>query len=142
MSKKFLLVVGVILFSIPSFGQNSYGKLKIKIEGLKNKKGSINIAVFKSDEDFKNEKFTFATRIKADSDGNFVFDKVEFGRYAVAIYHDENENSKLDLNFVGIPKEGYGFSNNIKGVLGPPKFKETSFQLNQAETSLSIQLIY
>ena len=140
--KKKILVIGILFLCIPLFGQSDFGKITIKVQGIKNKKGSISIAIFKSDDDFKNEKFSHVTRIKADSEVIHTFEKIEYGVYAVAVYHDENDNLKLDLNLVGFPKEGYGFSNNIKGVLGPPKFKDTSFQINQSISNFTIQLIY
>lgn len=49
------------------------------------------------------------------------------GVYAAQIFHDLNENGKLDTNALGIPKEPYGFSNNKKGIFGKPKFKKVSF---------------
>jgi uncharacterized protein (DUF2141 family) len=51
-------------------------------------------------------------------------------------------NQKLDKNFVGVPKEGYGASNNPKKKMGPPNFAETKFQLNRTQQSLEIMLIY
>ena len=52
--------------------------------------------------------------------------------YAFTFFHDLNKNKKLDTNFLGIPKEPYGFSNEKKGRFGPPKFKEVSFKLNKS----------
>lgn len=117
-------------------------KLTIRVQGIKNKKGTINIAIYKSDADFNQENFSYVSKTPADSNGIVTFDKIDYGNYGIAVYHDENENQKLDRNFIGMPKEGYGFSNNVKGKMGPPAFKDTSVPMNQAETSLSIQLIY
>ena len=64
------------------------------------------------------------------------------GVYAVSVFHDENMNQKLDKNFMGVPKEGYGASNNPKKKLGPPNFSETKFQLNGTQQSLEIKLVY
>ena len=63
------------------------------------------------------------------------------GTYAIACYHDENDNGKLDSNFLGIPKEGTGASNNARGSIGPPKFKDAKFQL-VSDTSLTIKINY
>ena len=51
--------------------------------------------------------------------------------YAFSFFHDLNNNKKLDTNFLGIPKEPYGFSNNKKGRFGPPKFSEASLEINK-----------
>jgi uncharacterized protein (DUF2141 family) len=56
--------------------------------------------------------------------------------------HDENMNGKLDKNFVGAPKEGYGASNNPKKRMGPPKFDEAKFSLNKPEQTIEIKLMY
>jgi uncharacterized protein (DUF2141 family) len=64
------------------------------------------------------------------------------GVYAVSVFHDENMNQKLDKNFVGIPKEGYGASNNPRKKMGPPTFEETKIQVSGAEQSLQIKLMY
>jgi len=60
----------------------------------------------------------------------------------VSVFHDENMNQKPDKNFVGVPKEGYGASNNPKKKIGPPSFDETKFQLSGTEQSLEIKLMY
>jgi uncharacterized protein (DUF2141 family) len=71
-----------------------------------------------------------------------VFTDLPAGVYAVSVFHDENMNQKLDKNFVGVPKEGYGASNNPKKKMGPPSFEEAKFQLSGTEQSLEIKLMY
>ncbi|HRG45776.1 MAG TPA: DUF2141 domain-containing protein [Leptospiraceae bacterium] len=143
MRAKNILVFGIFLLMETIYSQAANNtKLTIRVQGIKNKKGTINIALFKSDTDFNQEKFTYVSRTPADSNGIIIFDKIDYGNYSVAVYHDENENQKLDRNFIGMPKEGYGFSNNVKGKFGPPAFKDTSVIMNQTETNLSIQLNY
>jgi uncharacterized protein (DUF2141 family) len=71
-----------------------------------------------------------------------VFTDLPAGVYAVSVFHDENMNQKLDKNFVGVPKEGYGASNDPKKKMGPPSFEETKFQLSGTEQSLEIKLMY
>ena len=71
-----------------------------------------------------------------------VFTGLREGVYAVSVFHDENMNRKLDKNFVGIPREGYGTSNNPKRKMGPPDFEEAKFQLTGAAQSLEIKLLY
>jgi uncharacterized protein (DUF2141 family) len=143
MRTKKILVLGIFLLMEALYSQAANStKLIIRIQGIKNKKGSISIALYKSDADFKREKFSYVNRIPADSNGVFIFESIDYGNYGVAVYHDENDNLKLDRNFIGMPAEGYGFSNNVKGQFGPPGFKDTSVSMNQPETNLSIQLNY
>ena len=68
----------------------------------------------------------------------YIFD-IPDGTYAIGIFVDVNYNNKMDRNFLGIPKEQYGFSNNAKGNFGPPSFEAASFKV-AGETRLSIDL--
>ena len=52
------------------------------------------------------------------------------GDYAVKVLIDTNNNGDIDLNFFGLPKEQFGFSNNVLGLFGAPKFDKASFELN------------
>jgi uncharacterized protein (DUF2141 family) len=62
--------------------------------------------------------------------------------YAVSAFHDENSNGNLDTNFMGIPREGVGASNNAKGHLGPPKFEAAAFQFSGGKLNLKITIKY
>lgn len=54
-------------------------------------------------------------------------------KYAFKYFHDENNSNELDFNKLGMPLEGYGFSNDAKGFLGPPSFHRTIFDLSQSQ---------
>ena len=71
-----------------------------------------------------------------------VFADLPAGVYAVSVFHDENMNERLDKNFMGVPKEGYGASNNPKKKMRPPNFDETKFQIGVADQSVEIKLMY
>ena len=64
------------------------------------------------------------------------------GRYSVALYHDENGNKDFDQNFLGIPTEGYGFSNNPGFRFGKPEQEETLFTIEESLTDLRISVLY
>ena len=70
------------------------------------------------------------------------FEDIPPGTYALAIVHDENMNGKLDTNLLGIPKEGYGFSNDAKALLGAPSFSAASFPFDGQNLELTISLNY
>ena len=61
------------------------------------------------------------------------------GQYAVGIFHDVNLNNKMDNNFLGLPKEQYGFSNNARALFGPPSYEDAAFEL-KGDTKQSIDL--
>ena len=59
----------------------------------------------------------------------FVFAGLPAGRFAIAVFHDENGNGALDTDILGIPKEGYGFSRNARGSFGPPRFAAAAVEI-------------
>ena len=71
-----------------------------------------------------------------------TFEDLPYGTYAITILHDENGNLKVDANFLGIPKEGYGFSNNARNLFRAPKFEEAKFELKQPQVTQRIDFIY
>jgi uncharacterized protein (DUF2141 family) len=121
--------------------------LTVHVIGARNAKGKIRAALFNSAEGFPNDASKAIQTQSADVDpqtssAQIVFTNVPDGVYAVSVFHDENMNQKLDKNFVGVPKEGYGASNNPKKKMGPPNFAETKFQLSGTQQSLEIKLTY
>ena len=70
------------------------------------------------------------------------FSDIPPGTYALGVIHDENMNGKLDTNRLGIPVEGYGFSNGARALLGAPSFAAASFQYDGQGLELTINLHY
>jgi uncharacterized protein (DUF2141 family) len=120
--------------------------LTIRIVGAKNSKGQIAIAVFNGEAGFPADKSKAVRTLQAGIDPQTLSAQVMLnlpcGVYAVSVFHDENMNGRLDKNVFGIPKEGYGASNNPPKSMGPPKFPEAKFQLDQPETAFEIKLLY
>jgi uncharacterized protein (DUF2141 family) len=63
-----------------------------------------------------------------------------YGAYAIIVYHDQNENGKLDTGFMGIPAEKFGFSNNPKIGIKTPSFDATSFKVSKEKQEIAIDL--
>ena len=64
---------------------------------------------------------------------SYTFTDIPTGTYAVAVWHDEDEDKTMNKNLFGAPKENYGFSKNIYGTFGPPNFDEVSFKVNSGK---------
>lgn len=123
----------------------TFGNITIKISGIKSDKGQVVVELFqKVKEKFPSPKGVIMLEKNKISHGmsEVMFKSVPFGTYAVTIYHDVNLNGKLDKNTLGIPKEGYGFSNNPRLFIGPPSFEAASFVLKNKELSMSISMKY
>lgn len=119
--------------------------IRVEIGGLRNDKGQVMCALFSSARDFpKNGDKAIAQAKSEISQGHATceFSGIAPGRYAVSVFHDENSNGKMDTNFMGIPREGVGASNNARGHLGPPKFEDAAFSYPGGRLDLSITVAY
>jgi uncharacterized protein (DUF2141 family) len=85
----------------------------------------------------------FRASEKATGDSvTLTFKDVPPGHYALNAYHDENDNSKMDRNIIGIPTEGYAFSRDAKGRRGPPSFEDAAFDVKDGNNDVSVTLNY
>ena len=135
------ILIFCLLFmaAIPAVAQK--GTIKVLVTNFENNEGTCFYCLYDKNQskDFpiKQEKAKcFKSKI-ANKQITIQFENIDFGTYAIAIYHDENNNGKLDSNFIGIPKEGTGASNNAKGKFGPPKFEDAKFEHQKNETVLT-----
>jgi len=132
----------IVSFYLPLEGvleQNSAkgNNLEINIIKVKNDSGRMAIQVL--DEQKKVVKEQFAPI--ANKRCTLTVKGLPKGKYAVQLFHDENGNGKMDFNFLGIPKEGYGFSNDARGFMSAPAFEKQLFSLEQ-DRAIQIRLSY
>lgn len=123
----------VVLISVFAFSAEAVN-LDVRFEGLSSDKGRILYLLFDQGEGFPDNpgKSVRQGSLKAsEASGGLRLSELKGGIYALSVIHDENENDKLDTNFLGIPKEDFGFSNNPKVFFGPPGFNRASFDLFQ-----------
>ncbi len=121
--------------------------IHVEISGLRNDNGQILCALYSSAqaEAFPKKADKAVARLTAKiAERRAVcdFSGVAPGTYAVSVVHDENSNGKLDTNFIGMPREGVGASNDAKGRMGPPKFGAASFRYESGRMDLKIHLRY
>ncbi len=115
--------------------------LTVTVNGLRSQQGSVMLALYNSAETFpKSEGRIGAQMIPASQAGGTVaFRNLPAGRYALAVFHDENGNGKLDMNLVGMPTEAFGFSNDAIGNAAAPSFDKAALDL-RVDTAIAIQL--
>ncbi|MEO1483850.1 MAG: DUF2141 domain-containing protein [Myxococcota bacterium] len=112
---------------------------------MKHNRGSVFCSLFASADGFPGDgkKAVATQKVKpADGKATCTFKGYKPGTYAAAAYHDENGNGELDSNWIGIPTEGVGASNNATGTMGPPKFKDARFTVPATGFSQRIKLDY
>jgi uncharacterized protein (DUF2141 family) len=115
--------------------------LAVNVSNVKNLQGSLQVALFNSKETFLKKPIAAQSVKVTGQQVKIVFNNIPAGDYAVSLYHDENENQKMDSNFIGIPKEGYGFSNNPSSMFGPPDYESARFNLAGPQ-SITVKLLY
>jgi uncharacterized protein (DUF2141 family) len=140
-----VLSIVLILFSQLVFAQTKTGTLTIEVKKYKKAQGNILISVYKTAEGFptKPEKAfkKFIVPIKGNT-FEYSIPELPEGTYAVGIIHDENADNQMESNFIGIPKEGIGTSNDAKGNFGPPKFDDAKFSFAGGTKKIIINLVY
>ena len=141
--KKLALVLALLMVaSFAAYGADKKGTVEVLIEGLSSDKGRVGAALYNSADGFpKDSKKTFQTArapIK-DKKATVIFKDLPMGEYAFAVIHDENENGKMDYRF-GLPQEGYAFSNNATGTLGPPEFDKAKFKVDKDKVTQKIKM--
>ena len=132
MNLKLIFLMGFYFFTFSTLiAQSDEGyELKVKVSNIKKGEGQIRIAAYSPEQKFLGEEIAMGINTVVEKKGYIIasFSNLPYGTYALSLYHDRNNNGKLDSNFMGIPNEPYGFSNNARGMFGPPKFQEAQFE--------------
>jgi uncharacterized protein (DUF2141 family) len=141
-------ITGILLFGIGVPAQSTQSQenvIRVDIEGLHSDRGQVLCALFSSAADFPKKPEKALAHDKStilNGHATCQFENIPSGTYAVSVFHDENSNGKLDTNFLGIPREGVGASNNAKGHMGPPRFSAAEFRHSASLTALKITVNY
>ena len=125
------LIITLLLFTINvsmSFAQEKETHtITVNISGMKNDKGKVYVALYNSEKSFLKEEVKGDIVQINNKKAVVIFKNMKKGVYAISVFHDANNNKKMDTNFFGIPKEPIGCSNGAKGFMGPPKYKKAKF---------------
>lgn len=138
----FIPLVILVLFTTKIRSQT----IELNISNIRTNKGNINIAVYKSSDDFENRtafKKIIISKANQKADKLTYTFNIPAGTYGIAMADDENASGKLDKNFFGIPSEGFGFSNYYHTSMSQPKFSSFKFILKQNKTQkVAVKLRY
>ena len=120
--------------------------IHVKILDIRNSTGTVACALFASPDGFPVEFLRSATNVMVikirETQARCDFEDIPPGTYAMAVIHDENMDGKLETNMLGIPTEGYGFSNDVEGKSGAPSFSAASFRYDGRNLDLTMSLHY
>jgi uncharacterized protein (DUF2141 family) len=143
-----LLLAAVLLVAAETARANtapSAAVLSARLVALRNDNGKVGCGLYASEKGFPKDP-SAAIQMKwcaiANRGSLCSFDPIPAGTYAVACFHDENNNDRLDTGVFGIPAEGVVSSNHAKGFMGPPTFKDAKFRFSGAATELRLKMGY
>jgi uncharacterized protein (DUF2141 family) len=151
-SKHLSGLVLAVLVAVPA----QAAELRLTIQGVRSDAGELLIGLYASPDGFacalanasksglvadKGRLVGLSIRANAGAQST-VFTQLPPGRYAAVVIHDENDDGRLDANELGVPTEGYGFSNDAQGFLGAPSFDAAAVTIGEADVRTAISLIY
>jgi uncharacterized protein (DUF2141 family) len=118
-------------------------QIDVVLKGIANAKGVIRLAAFNKQQGFPtdaNSAYRLMMLPAKKGELSVALNDVPMGKFAIVVYHDQNNNNKLDVNILGMPTEHYGVSNNARKRLSAPKFRDAVFSHNEAVTRIEIEL--
>ena len=120
-------------------GAASAATVEVHVTGVAAGKGKVSVAV--CDQAHFLKQCAYSGSVPAQGAAVTVsVPGVPAGTWAVLAFQDENENGELDRNFIGIPKENYGFSRDARGKFGPPSFEDAAIPVRDDPTVATVKL--
>jgi uncharacterized protein (DUF2141 family) len=125
-----ILIQLLLAILLPS--SHDHLTLTVTIENLPSMEGEVHVGLFENDERWL-EVADIGKKASVNEDRTVTveFTDLHPGTYAISFYHDENSNSEMDYNLIGLPKEAYGFSAGAKAVFKAPYFADATFELTE-----------
>ena len=141
MNKRTLAVIATSYFCASTLFADT--SLQVTVTNVTSTKGKIHIGIYTKNQDFPNHEAKHYKKVLMPKIGSVktTITGLPEGEYAVAVLHDINDNDKLDKNFLGMPKEPYGFFRAFKPVFSAPSFAACKFKLHNGANKVSIKLL-
>lgn len=149
MKKAFIILLGICALSLPAttvFSQAGPGSspqagtITVLIDGFESDRGDAKAGLCNSRQEYEGDREMFRQAVLPIKGGKaeWVVKDLPWGIYAVKVYHDKNLNGFLDKNAMGVSKEAYGFSNNARGIFGPPDYEKVTFRFEETVMTVKI----
>lgn len=141
---KYIVVILFLLFSLNVYSQTEKNetKLTVEIDNIDEVKGNVIINIYKDEEEYKEIKSaSYAYFFPVTEKYMQQIIKLPYGTYSLQVFHDENENKKIDMDKNNHPVEKFGYSNNFLGkYASKPPYKKTLISLEKPEKTIKINL--
>ncbi len=139
------ILIATLFVTLAAHADPPTAILSVKVTNLRSDNGQLGCMLYDAERGFPKDPNAAAQKrwcTIANRTSTCAFAPVPAGTYAVACFHDENKNGKLDTGLFGIPSEGTVVSNHAKGFMGPPSFKDAKFSFSGAATELQLRMSY
>ena len=141
MKKTSIIILISLLSTITGLAQQQKVlNVLVKVTNIKTDTGKVYLALYNNKNSFLSKTLLGKKVDIKNGVAEAAFTDLPEGEYAISVFHDENDNGKLDSNFMGIPKEPYGFSNNASGFMGPPKWEDAKILVTDTDINTIIKL--
>lgn len=135
------LLIALLLSKATILAQESKGvDIVVNISNIKNENGKVMVALYDQEETFLKVPYKGVTGAIIDGKSTVIFSGVDKGTYAIGVFHDEDNNRKLNMCMGMIPKEDTGASNNAPAFFGPPKWEDAKFEVADETIVQTIKL--
>jgi uncharacterized protein (DUF2141 family) len=134
-------IIAAFIFYLFAFSAQAQSKVEVTVQNIRDTTGTIRVAIFNDEPTFLKKPFIGKLVKAGKGEVHVVFD-VPDGVYAIGVIHDENTNGELDSNIIGIPREGFGFSNDAMGMFGPPGFDKCKFEVKKEAKKVKVTMKY
>lgn len=138
--KSVILSFGMVLCMVSIAFAQSSATLKVKIQDIESDEGMLRVGLYDSAQNWLEKALKSQSSTIVDGKCEVVFDNVPYGAYGISVYHDENNNGKMDKYLGFYPKENYACSNQAPAKYGPPEWKDAKFIINQKTNQQLIKL--
>lgn len=139
----FLTVCCISMAALQLPDAPAQGRIFLELSNIRSGQGKIHVAVYDREEAFTRSLTPYRKLVEQAPEQPTLLlqlNDLPYGRYAIAVYHDVNDNGDLDKNLMGIPTEPYGFSHNPRAKWSAPRFAEMVFEVQAEPTHLSVDL--
>ena len=125
-------------------GPAAAAELTVTIDGIRNDHGRVYVTLFDAPKAWLDAEHSLQDLSIEARPGPvaITFHDIQPGRYAAVTFHDENGNNAMDFNFIGLPTEGYAFSNQVRPFLSSPSFERCAFDIGEGKAEISIHMVY
>ncbi|MBR82490.1 MAG: hypothetical protein CMF66_01055 [Magnetovibrio sp.] len=130
-----IFLTGILSLSAVTLARGGNNDLFVIVSGLRSQEGNVHIALYNDPDRFpKSDGMILRAEVPIlEGAARHKFTGLTHKLYAVAVYHDENDNDEFDQGFLGVPLEDYAFSNNAPVFLGPPSFARAAFAVPETQ---------